>query len=97
MTANRRLSASAIAERDAMIAEIRKAHMFSASIRLGPHDKRTRYFQDPDPKVAYAEAMAAAAEFNAISRFGRRAMVYAINKLGSFSVDADLAEGAGLI
>lgn len=91
------MSPAAISDRNAQLAEIAKATKFSATIRLGPHDKRTRWFEDADPRVAYAEALAAKAEFDAESRFGRRALVYAINSLGSFPLDDDLARDAGLI
>ena len=85
-----------IAENATLAAEIARAEMFSASIRLGPHDKRTRYFKDADPRVAYREALAAKAEMDAGSAFGRRAIVYAINPLGSFPIDDELAALAGL-
>lgn len=66
-------------------AQIAKAHEFSASIRLGPADKRTRRgFK------TYDQAREAAVELDAESKFGRRAVIYAINSLGSFPCDPDL-------
>lgn len=91
------MSPAAISDRRDQLAEIRKATRFSATIRLGPFDKRTRYFEDADPRVAYAEALAAKREYDAESKYGRRALVYAINSLGSFPLDDDLARDAGLI
>lgn len=91
------LSPAAISDRRDQLAEIAKATRFSAHIRLSPFDKRTRVFEDADPRIAYAEARAAADEMNAESRFGRRALIYAINSLGSFPLDDDLAREAGLI
>lgn len=91
------LSPAAISDRRDQLAEIAKATRFSAHIRLSPFDKRTRVFEDADPRVAYREALAAAAEMKAESRFGRDPIIYAINALGSFPLDADLAREAGLI
>jgi hypothetical protein len=92
----RKKSASAMAEDAMLAAEIRKADYFTAAIRYGPRDKRVRAFADADPRIAYAEALAAAAEFDAESKFGRRAVVYAVNKLGTFDISPELAKLAGL-
>lgn len=82
---DRRLSASAQAENRELARQIANAKEFSASIRLGPADKRTlRDFPN------YSAARAAADDLNKASRFGRRAVVYAINSLGSFPVDDHL-------
>lgn len=81
---------------DLLIAEqIKRATRFSACIHLGPHDRTTRYVEEGGP-AGYAAALAIKAELDADSRFGRRAVVYAINSLGSFPVDANLAQLAGL-
>jgi hypothetical protein len=40
--------------------------------------------------ASYEAAEAVAAEMNSESRFGRRAIVYAINKLGSFDCTPEL-------
>lgn len=93
----RPLSPAAISDRNDQLAEIAKATKFSVHLRLSPFDKRTAVFDDADRKVAYAKALAAAAEMKAASRFGRDPIIYAINSLGSFPLDADLARDAGLI
>jgi hypothetical protein len=77
-------------------AQIRKAHRYSACLHLGPHNRHTRYIEQGGPE-GYAAALAVADELNAMSKFGRRTVVYAINTLGSFPVDAKLAQLAGLI
>lgn len=88
-------SKSAQAE-DAMLAgEIAKAKRFSASLHLGPGDRHTRYIEQGGP-AGYAEALAQAEDLNKLSRFGRRAIVYAINPLGSFPVSPELARLAGI-
>lgn len=81
---------------DALLAaQIAKATRFSASIRYGRFDKQTRYVEQAG-RDGYAAALAAAAQLDATSQYGRRAVVYAINALGSFPVDAKLARLAGL-
>lgn len=84
-------SRAAMEEDRLLAAEIAKADQFSASIRLGPHDKRTSYCG------TYAEAVAAKAALDSESQFGRKAVIYAINRLGSFPVSEELAKLAGLI
>ena len=95
----RKLSASAAADRADMIREIRKATRFSAFMRYSPHDKATVYFEveNGDQRAAYAAARAKLDELEAASRFPKHGIVYAINPLGSFSLDNDLAQAAGLI
>lgn len=87
----RKPSRSAAAEDAVLAAEIAKAQRFSACIHLGPGNRQTVYTD------SYAAALAAKAEMDAGSRFGRRAVVYAINSLGSFPVDDRLAKMAGLV
>lgn len=95
----RKLSRAAAADRADMIAQIRTATRFSAFMRYSPFDKTTLYFEveDGDQRAAYAAARAALDELEAASRYPKRGLVYAINNLGSFSLDADLAQEAGLI
>lgn len=65
---------------------------FSAHIRRGPHDKETTR-----GLPSYAAAKAEAARLNGTSRFGRRAMVYAITPKGyTIPCDDRLAALAGL-
>jgi hypothetical protein len=78
---------------DRMLADlIASAESFTAHIRLAPHDKTTvRGLR------TYREALNAAAALNATSRYGRRAMVYAVTPKGwTVPVDAKLAELAGI-
>jgi hypothetical protein len=77
---------------DRMLADlIASAESFTAHIRLAPHDKTTVRVK------TYAEALAAAEKLNATSKFGRRAMVYAVTPKGwTVPVDAKLAELAGV-
>lgn len=81
-------------EDDMLAAQVRKATRFSACIHLGPGNRHTRYIEQGG-QAGYDAALAVAAEFDAMSQFGRRAVVYAINSLGSFPVDAKLARLAG--
>lgn len=74
-----KLSPAALADLRDQAAEIAKAHEFSAHYRNGPHEKTTlRGF------ATYEAARAAADQLEANSQFGRRSIVYAINRLGSF-------------
>lgn len=78
---------------DLMIAEdIKTATEFTACLHLGPGQRHTvRGLPD------YAAAMAAAAELNTKSQFGRKAIVYAISKRGyTLDVSPKLAALAGL-
>ncbi len=63
--------------------EIAKATEFAAFMRVGPHEKfAIRGFPD------YEAARRAADEIEAKhSRFGRKAIVYAITQMGSFPCD----------
>lgn len=79
-----------------LAAQIAKATRFSATIHLGPGDRHTHYFEASGAE-GYAQALADAAELEKLSKFGRRAIVYAINSLGSFAITPNLAKLAGLI
>jgi hypothetical protein len=82
-------------EEDRLLAiEITKAHRFSTCLHLGPCDRHTHYFDAPWPD-GYRQALADADELNKLSKFGRRTVIYAINKLGSFDVSPKLAALAG--
>jgi hypothetical protein len=76
--------------------QIKRANRFSACLHLGPANRHTRYVEQGGPD-GYAAALAVADELNAMSKFGRRSVIYAINSLGSFPVDAKLAKLAGLV
>lgn len=89
-------SASALAEDQALSSEIAKAHSFSAFLFNGPFDRR-RVIVDEGGPAGYAKARAIADDLDKVSRYGRRAIVYAINSLGSFPISDDLAKQAGLI
>lgn len=79
-----------------LAAQIKRAHRFSACLHLGPHNRHTRYIEQGGPE-GYAAALAVADELNAMSKFGRRTVIYAINNLGSFPVDTKLARLAELV
>jgi hypothetical protein len=85
-------SASAIAEEQMIAGEIRKADQFMVCLVLGPFNRHKR-----TGIKTYQEALDAAAELDKLSQFGRRSIVYAVNKLGSFPIDEHLAQLAGLI
>ena len=93
------ISNAAAADRADMIREIGKATRLSAFMRYSPFDKRIAYFEveGGDQRAAYAAARAKLDEFEAASAFPKRGLIYAINGIGSFSLDADLASEAGLI
>ena len=77
--AHKDLSAAAKADLLDQAREIAKATEFSAFYRAGPFDtRRERGF------ATYEDAKAAADRLAADSKFGRGAIVYAINPLGSF-------------
>lgn len=74
-------------------AQIATAVKFSAIIQLGPHDRRYA-----EGMLTYAEALEGAAQLDAMSEFGRRAVIYAHTPGGrAFPVDETLAKMAGLI
>lgn len=73
--------------------QIARAVRFEAFLQLGPHERYTASGME-----TYAEALEGAAQLNAKSKYGRRAVIYAINPEGrAFPVDDDLARMAGLI
>lgn len=76
--------------------QIAKATRFSACLHLGPGNRHTRYIEQGG-REGYEAALAVADELNAMSKFGRRSVIYAINSLGSFPVDTKLAKLAGLV
>lgn len=86
-------------ENASLSAQIAKAHAFSAFLLFGPFDRRKVTIDEGGP-AGYAKALAAKAELEAQARADgstRGAIVYAINKLGSFDVTDELARQAGLI
>ena len=85
-------SASAIAEDATLAREVARADYFTAFMRYGPIDKVRS-----EPLPTYEAARQRADEYQADSKFGRQAVVYAVNSLGSFPVDEELAKLAGLI
>lgn len=73
--------------------QIATATRFSAVIQLGPLDRRYA-----EGMTSYAEALEGAAQLNALSKFGRRAVIYAHTPKGrAFPVSVDLAKMAGLV
>lgn len=71
--------------------QIGRATSFSAFIRRGPHDKTVEFAAD------YRSARAIADGLNETSRFGRRAIVYAITPEGwSFDVTPETAARLGM-
>lgn len=92
-------SASAEREDRELAEQIAKAHAFSAFLLFGPHDRRKVMIEEGGPE-GYAKALAAKAELEAQARADgstRRAIIYAINRLGSFDVTPEAARLAGLI
>ena len=87
-------------EEDAMIADqIAKAHSFSAFLLAGPFDRRKAVIPTGGPE-GYAEAVRIGDEMTAQARSEgsrKRAIIYAISKLGSFDVTPEMAKAAGLI
>lgn len=84
------------AELDAQIAT---AHSFSAFLLFGPHDRR-KYIVDQGGAFGYQCARKAADLMDEQARAEgstRQAIVYAINKLGSFDVSREAARRLGLI
>lgn len=82
-------SASAVADDEYFVQQIRQAVAWSAHLRIGPHQKFTERFEGGDKAD---EAFAAAERLTREhSRYGRRGIVYAINARGdSIPVDAEL-------
>ena len=78
----KRKSASAQAEERMIAAEIAKSNRFTACLHLGPGNRHTA-----DGMTSYEEAQEAAAQLNEMSQYGRRAIIYAVTKLGSFPCD----------
>lgn len=91
-----RKSKAAEAEDRMLAGEIAKAHAFSAFLQRGQADRLKITIEEAGPS-GYAKARLAADELNRQSQFGRGAIVYAINRIGSFPVDENLARLAGLI
>lgn len=78
-------SAATIAEEAVIAREIAKADYFTAFLRVGPHEK---YIERRD---TYEEAKQAGEALRAQhSAFGRRPVIYAVNKLGSFDCTDEL-------
>lgn len=74
-------------------AQIAKATSFSAIIQLGPKDRRYA-----EGMTSYAEALEGAAILDAMSKFGRRSVIYAHLENGrAFPVSPELAKMAGLV
>lgn len=73
--------------------QIARAVEFRAQIRLGPHEPLFA-----TGMTTYAEALEGAAQLDARSKFGRRAIIYAITPENrAFPVSPDLAKMAGLV
>lgn len=88
-----------IREEQELAEQIAKAHAFSAFLLFGPRDRRKVMIDEGGPE-GYAKARAAADDLNAKARKDgstRSAIVYAINRLGSFDVTPEAAQRAGLI
>lgn len=92
-------SAATLREERELADQIAKAHAFSAFLLFGPRDRRKVMIEQGGPE-GYAAAVKAADDLNAQARADgstRRAIIYAINRLGSFDVTPDAAKLAGLI
>ena len=92
-------TAATIREEKELAEQIAKAHAFSAFLLFGPRDRR-KVMIDQGGAEGYAAARAAADRLDSeASAQGstRRAIVYAINRLGSFDVTPEAAQRAGLI
>lgn len=92
-------SAATLREEAELAAQIAKAHAFSAFLLFGPRDRRKVVIEQAGPE-GYAKAAAAAEELNRQAQADgstRRAIIYAINRLGSFDVTPEAAARAGLI
>ena len=85
MAQTRRKSTSAMAEERMIAAEIAKSNEFTACLHLGPGNRQTA-----TGMTTYEEALEAKAQLDAGSRFGRKAIIYAVTKLGSFPCDDEL-------
>ena len=92
-------SATAMREDRELADQIAKAHAFSAFLLFGPRDRRKVMIDEGGPE-GYAKAVAAKADLEAQARADgstRGAIIYAINRLGSFDVTPEAAQRAGLI
>ncbi|APZ81870.1 hypothetical protein vBEliSR6L_105 [Erythrobacter phage vB_EliS_R6L] len=92
-------SAATVREEQELAEQISKAHAFSAFLLFGPRDRRKVMIEQGGPE-GYAAAVKAADDLNAQARADgstRSAIIYAINRLGSFDVTPDAAKRAGLI
>lgn len=88
-----------IREEQELAEQIAKAHAFSAFLLFGPRDRRKVMIDEGGPE-GYRKARLAADHLNQQARADgstRSAIVYAINRLGSFDVSPDTARMAGLI
>jgi len=95
----RKKSAATLREEQELAVQIAKAHAFSAFLLFGPRDRRKVMIEQGGPE-GYAAAVKAADELNQQARADgstRSAIIYAINRLGSFDVTPDAARLAGLI
>ncbi len=95
----RKKSAATLREEQELAEQIGKAHAFSAFLLFGPRDRRKLVIEKGGPE-GYAAAVEAAAQLDSQARLEgspRRAIIYAINRLGSFDVTPDAAKRAGLI
>jgi hypothetical protein len=85
MQTPKRKSASAQAEEREIAAQIARADYFTAHLRVGPHEKYT------ERADSYEGAVEAGNQLKAQhSRFGRSAVIYAVNSLGSFDCTPEL-------
>lgn len=82
MTKMKAKSASAQAEERMIASEIAKSNQFTACLHLGPANRHTA-----EGMTSYEEAKIAADQLDQMSKFGRRAIIYAVTKLGSFPCD----------
>lgn len=92
-------SAATLREEQELAEQIAKAHAFSAFLLFGPRDRRKVMIEQGGPE-GYAAAVAAKADLDAQARADgstRSAIIYAINRLGSFDVTPEAAARAGLI
>lgn len=92
-------SAATLREEQELAVQIGKAHAFSAFLLFGPHDRRKVMIEQGGPE-GYAKALAAKADLEAQARADgstRGAIIYAINRLGSFDVTPEAAQRAGLV
>jgi exo-beta-1,3-glucanase (GH17 family) len=89
----KRKSASQLAEEASAVAEIAKATSFSAAIVLGGPGGRHAHHG----LASYAEAEAMESELNKLSRYGRKAVIYAVRGERATPCTPDLIVQARLI